>query len=116
MTAPALSIAEILGHEPALMDLPTFFKACGIAPSTGYQEAAAGRLPLEVIRLGRRRYVRTVSAWKFLGLMPEENGAAPTYQAGASAGNNDEAARVPAGPPQSSKSALTSNEEIRTAP
>ncbi|WP_055527120.1 hypothetical protein [Streptomyces graminilatus] len=107
MTAPALSIAEILGHEPALMDLPTFFKACGMAQSTGYQVAAEGNLPLEVIPLGRRRYVRTVDAWKFLGLIPQENGTAPTYQAGAPAGN-DEAARVPAGPPQSSRSALTS--------
>lgn len=31
----------------------------------------------------------------------KQDGTAPTYQAGASAGN-DEAARVPAGPPQSS--------------
>lgn len=35
------------------------------------------------------------------------SGASPVYQPGESAGN-DEAARVPAGPPQSSKSALTS--------
>lgn len=104
MTAPALSIAEILGHEPALMDLPTFFKACGTAESTGYQLAAQGRLPLEVIPLGRRRYVRTVEAWKFLGLLPQENGDSPRYQPGESA-ENDEAARVPAGPPLSSKSA-----------
>lgn len=40
----------------------------------------------------------------------KQDGAAPTYQAGASAGN-DEAARVPAGPPQSSKSALTSKQD-----
>lgn len=106
MTAPALSIAEILGHEPALMDLPTFFKACGMAQSTGYQVAAQGLLPLELIPLGRRRYVRTVEAWKFLGLLPNDSGTAPTYQAGASAGN-DEAARVPAGPPLSSKSTPT---------
>jgi hypothetical protein len=110
MKTAALTIAEILGHKPALMDLPTFFKACGMAQSTGYQIAAEGNLPLEVIPLGRRRYVRTVEAWKFLGLMPEENGAAPTYQAGASAGN-DEAARVPAGPPQSSKSVPASKQE-----
>lgn len=98
MTALALSIAEILAHEPALMDLPTFFKACGMAQSTGYQVAAEGRLPLEVIPLGRRRYVRTVDAWKFLGLLPQENGAAPTYQAGASAGNNEGPGYQP-GPP-----------------
>ena len=92
MTAPALSIAEILGHKPALMDLPTFFKACGMAQSTGYQIAAEGALPLEVIPLGRRRYVRTVEAWKFLGLMPEETGAGPACEAGSAAGNDEEAA------------------------
>lgn len=107
MTAPALSIAEILGHEPALTPLPTFFKMLGVAESTGYQVAAEGNLPLEVIKIGRRRYVRTVEAWRFLGLLPNNSDTAPTYQAGAPAGN-DEAARVPAGPPQSSKSALTS--------
>jgi hypothetical protein len=96
MTAPALTIAEILAHEPALMDLPTFFKACGTAESTGYQLAAQGRLPLEVIPLGRRRYVRTVEAWKFLGLLPQENGAALTYQVGASAGNSEAAGYQPA--------------------
>lgn len=106
MTAPALSIAEILAHEPALTALPMFFKMLGVAESTGYQVAAEGRLPLEVIKIGRRRYVRTVDAWKFLGLVPEEKGAAPTYQAGAPAGN-DEAARVPAGRPLSSKSVPT---------
>ena len=105
MTAPALSIAEILGHEPALMDLPTFFKACGTAESTGYQLAAQGRLPLEVIPLGRRRYVRTVEAWKFLGLLPQENGASPRYQPGESAGNDGEAGYQPASPVE--QSALT---------
>lgn len=96
MTAPALSIAEILGHKPALMDLPTFFKACGMAQSTGYQIAAEGALPLEVIPLGRRRYVRTVEAWKFLGLMPEEDGAVPGVQPGTSAGNDEAAGVQPA--------------------
>ncbi|WP_086809861.1 helix-turn-helix domain-containing protein [Streptomyces reticuliscabiei] len=107
MSTGGLSIAEILAHEPALTDLPTFGRMTGQAESTIYQLAAQGRLPLEVIRLGRKRYVRTVDAWKFLGLIPQENGTAPTYQAGAPAGN-DEAARVPAGPPQSSRSALHS--------
>lgn len=102
MTAPALTIAEILGHESALMDLPTFFKACGMAESTGYQLAAQGRLSLEVIPLGRRRFVRTVDAWKFLGLIPQENGTAPTYQAGASAGNDEEPGYQPGSPVEQS--------------
>jgi hypothetical protein len=89
MTASALTIAEILGHRPALMDLPTFFKACGMAQSTGYQIAAEGNLPLEVIPLGRRRYVRTVEAWKFLGLLSEESGAAREVESRASAEHDD---------------------------
>lgn len=79
MASAALSIAQILGHKSALMDLPTFGRMTGQADSTIYQLAAQGRLPLEVIRLGRKRYVRTVDVWKFLGLMPEDNGdGAPT--------------------------------------
>lgn len=89
MSTAALSIAEILGHKPALTDLPTFFEMCGMAQSTGYQEAAAGRLPIEVIRLGRRRYVRTVEAWRFLGLLAEENGAAREVESRASAERDD---------------------------
>lgn len=106
MTAPALSIAEILGHKAALTDLPTFGRMTGQAESTIYQLAAQGRLPLEVIRLGRKRYVRTVDVWNFLGLVPQENGAVPGAQPGASAGN-DEAPRGSAGAPLSSQSAST---------
>lgn len=102
-----MTIAEVLAHQSPLTDLPTFGRMTGQADSTIYQLAAQGRLPLEVIRLGRKRYVRTVDVWNFLGLVPQENGTAPTYQAGAPAGN-DEATRVPAGSPQSSKSAPTS--------
>jgi hypothetical protein len=69
----ALTIAQILAHQSALMDLPTFFKAAGIAESTGYQIAAKGELPIEVIRFARRRYVRTLDAWRFLGLINQEN-------------------------------------------
>lgn len=106
MTAPALTIAEIL-DQPALVPLwPTVGKALGLAASTTYQLAAEDRLPIEVIRLGRRRVCRLIDLHRFLGLIPEGNGTAPRYQPGASAGN-DEAARVPAGPPQSSKSAST---------
>lgn len=69
MTA-GLSVAEIL-NLPALVPLwPTAGKALAQAESTTYQLAAEGRLPFEVIRLGRRRYVRTVDLHKFLGLLP----------------------------------------------
>ncbi|MFJ2631095.1 DNA-binding protein [Streptomyces sp. NPDC087422] len=83
MTAAALSIAEVLAHEPALTDLPTFGRMTGQADSTIYQLAAQGRLPLEVIRLGRKRYVRTVEVWKFLGLLPDGNDNAPGVEPGA---------------------------------
>lgn len=107
MTAPALTIAQVLAHESALMDLPTFFDACGVAHSTGYAEAAKGALPIEVIRLGRRRYVRTTDAWKFLGLLPEGNGASPVYQPGESAGNDDAAGYQPAASVEHSPSTST---------
>lgn len=98
MTTPALTIAEILGL-PAVVPLwPTVGRALGLAESTTYQLAAEDRLPIEVIRLGRRRVARTVDLHKFLGLLPEATGAAPTYQAGASAGN-DEGPGYQPGPP-----------------
>jgi hypothetical protein len=81
----ALTIGQILAHQQPLMDLRTFFDACGIPESTGYQEAAKGALPIEVIRLGRRRYVRTVEVWRWLGLVP--------------AGNDDDAGVAPPTPP-----------------
>ncbi|MFG2670524.1 helix-turn-helix domain-containing protein [Streptomyces sp. NPDC048445] len=69
MTA-SLSVAEIL-DLPALVPLwPTVGKAMCQPESTTYQLAKEGRLPFEVIRLGRRRYVRTVDLHKFLGLVP----------------------------------------------
>lgn len=106
MTTAALTISEIL-DQPAIVPLwPTVGRALGLAESTTYQLAAEDRLPIEVIRLGRRRVARTIDLHRFLGLLPQENGTAPRYQPGASAGN-DEAARVPAGPPLSSKSAPT---------
>jgi hypothetical protein len=98
MTAAALTIAEIL-DQPALVPLwPTVGRALGLAESTTYQLAAQGRLPFEVIPLGRRRVARTIDLHRFLGLVPQETGAAPTYQAGASAGNGEGPGYQP-GPP-----------------
>lgn len=102
MTAPALTIAEIL-DQPAVVPLwPTVGRALGLAESTTYQLAAEGRLPIEVIRLGRRRVARTIDLHRFLGLLPQENGAAPTYQVGASAGNDEAAGYQPAAPVEQS--------------
>lgn len=66
-----LTIAELY-DLPALVPLwPTVGQALGLAESTTYQLAAESRLPFEVIRLGRRRNVRTVDLQRFLGLLPE---------------------------------------------
>lgn len=98
MTTPALTIAEIL-HLPAVVPLwPTVGRALGLAESTTYQLASEGRLPIEVIRLGRRRVARTVDLHRFLGLLPQENGAGPACEAGPSAGNDEEAACEAASP------------------
>lgn len=98
MTAPALTIAEIL-DQPAVVPLwPTVGRALALSESTTYQLAAQGRLPIEVIRLGRRRVARTVDLYRFLGLAPQENGAGPGYEPGPSAGN-DEGPGYEPGPP-----------------
>ncbi|MGW3416494.1 helix-turn-helix domain-containing protein [Streptomyces phaeochromogenes] len=96
MTAPALTIAEIL-DQPALVPLwPIVGRALGLAESTTYQLAAEDRLPIAVIRLGRRRVARTVDLHRFLGLLPQETGAGPVYQTGSSAGNDESAGYQPA--------------------
>ncbi|MFF7949390.1 DNA-binding protein [Streptomyces griseorubiginosus] len=92
MTAPALKIAEIL-DQPAVVPLwPTVGRALGLAESTTYQLAAQGRLPIEVIPLGRRRVARTIDLHRFLGLVPKETGAGPACEAGSAAGNDEGAA------------------------
>ncbi|MEW2177175.1 DNA-binding protein [Streptomyces sp. NPDC005406] len=81
-----LSIAEIL-DLPALVPLwPTAGQALGLSESTTYQLAAEDRLPseLKVIRLGRRRVVRTVDLHRFLGLIPGNSEAAAGATATAS--------------------------------
>ncbi|MFM9672749.1 DNA-binding protein [Streptomyces galilaeus] len=103
MTTPALTIAEIL-EQPAVVPLwPTVGRALGLAESTTYQLAAENRLPIEVIRLGRRRVARTIDLHRFLGLIPQENGAGPGYQPGSSAGNGEGAGYQPAPPVEQSE-------------
>ncbi|MDX3235688.1 DNA-binding protein [Streptomyces sp. ME03-5709C] len=76
----AMTIAEIL-DQPALVPLwPTVGQALGLAESTTYMLAAQNRLPIEVIRVGRRRMARIVDLHRFLGLAPEETGVADGYQ------------------------------------
>lgn len=100
MTSPAaLTIADILGL-PAVVPLwPTVGRALGLAESTTYQLAAENRLPVEVIRLGRRRVARTTDLHRFLGLLPEENTVAPGVQPGTPATGDDDAPGVQPGAP-----------------
>ncbi|WP_420034666.1 DNA-binding protein [Streptomyces sp. cg28] len=103
MTSPALTIAQVLDQPPLVPLWPTVGQALGLAESTTYQLAAENRLPIEVIRLGRRRVCRVVDLHKFLGLIPEAVGTAPEVQSGATATRNDEAAGVqPAAPVEQS--------------
>ncbi|WP_046505931.1 MerR family transcriptional regulator [Streptomyces odonnellii] len=74
MTTP-LSIAEIL-DQPAMVPLwPTVGRALGLSESTTYQLGAEGRLPVEVVSLGRRKFVRHVDLLAWLHL-PENSDAA----------------------------------------
>ncbi|HEY5832453.1 hypothetical protein, partial [Streptomyces sp.] len=79
----ASRIAEIIDpNQPAVVPLWSreglcVGKALGLAESTTYQLAAQNRLPIEVIRLGRRRVCRTVDLQRLLRLLPEENDNAP---------------------------------------
>lgn len=103
----ALSVTEVFAL-PAMVDgWPDAAAACGgISRTVWYELVARGETSVPIVRIGRSIKVTRQSLINFLGLT-EENGASPVYQPGESAGN-DEAARVPAGPPQSSRSALTS--------
>lgn len=103
MTArTAMNIAEVLDQPPLVPLWPTVGRALGLAESTTYQLAAENRLPIEVIRLGRRRVARTVDLHRFLGLLPQENGTGPVYQTGSAAGNDEEAGYQPASPVEQS--------------
>jgi hypothetical protein len=93
MTARAgLTIAQILDQPPLVPLWPTVGQALSLAESTTYQLAAENRLPIEVIRIGRRRMARLVDLHRFLGLLPEDEDAAgyqpaaPSEQAIASTG------------------------------
>jgi predicted DNA-binding transcriptional regulator AlpA len=68
-------IGQILAHQPPLMDLRTFAEATGFPESTVYQEAAKGALPIEVVQIGRTKFVRTVDVWRWLGLIGNDDDA-----------------------------------------
>ncbi|MBI0294468.1 DNA-binding protein [Streptomyces sp. PRKS01-29] len=76
----ALTIAELY-DQPPLMDLPTFAKVSGSAISTIYQLAAEGRMPVETVRLGRKRFVRTADVLAWLHLPHNDDKARDAAQA-----------------------------------
>jgi hypothetical protein len=97
VTTPALTIAQIL-DQPAVVPLwPIVGQALGLSESSTYRLAADDQLPIEVIRLGRRRVARLIDLHRFLGLLPEGNAAAPEVQSGTPAAENSDAPGVQPG-------------------
>ena len=103
---PAFSHQDIWALPAMSPAYETLMRLCDVGKTTVAQMIKEGTTPVPVIPVGRQLRVRKIDILNFLGLT-EETGASPVYHPGESAGN-DEAARVPAGPPLSSKSALTS--------
>lgn len=99
MTTPALTIAQLL-DQPAVIPLwPTVGQALGLSESSTYRLAADNQLPIEVIRLGRRRVARLIDLLRFLGILPEGFAAAPGVQPGTPAAENADAPGVQPGAP-----------------
>lgn len=97
MTIKALTTEQVR-RLPAMPTAQDAFAALGISRDLGYQLIRDEEFPVEVIKLGARALrVRRSDLLNFLGLA-EENGAAPVYQPGASAGNDEEAGYQPASP------------------
>ena len=93
--AHGLSVSEALAL-PVMFDVwPTVGQACGIARTTTYQLARENALPIPVVRVGRQLRARRSDLLNFLGIA-EETGAAPEYQTGSSAGNDEAAGYQPA--------------------
>lgn len=101
MKTQALTAQEVL-DLPAMPTAQDAFAAIGISSDLGYQLIRDGEFPVEVIKLGARALrVRRSDLLNFLGLA-EENGAAPVYQPGASAGNDEEGGYQPPSPVEQS--------------
>ncbi|MFI0772348.1 DNA-binding protein [Streptomyces sp. NPDC021218] len=73
----ALTIADLYGQPPLMALWPTFGRdVCLLAESTTYQLAAENRLPVETVRLGRKRFVRTADVIAWLHLPQNDDSAA----------------------------------------
>lgn len=101
MKTQALTAQEVL-DLPAMPSAQDAFAALGISGDLGYQLIRDGEFPVKVVKLGARALrVRRSELLNFLGLS-EENGAAPEYQPGASAGHSEAAGYQPAAPAEQS--------------
>jgi hypothetical protein len=80
--AAALTVAELYDKPPLMPLWPDFGQGvCQMAESTTYQLAAENRLPVETVRLGRKRFVRTIDVLAWLHL-PSKSDAVPLQQSG----------------------------------
>jgi hypothetical protein len=73
----ALTIGDLYDQPPLMPLWPTFGRdICGLSESTTYLLGAEDRLPVETVRLGRKRYVRTSDVLVWLRL--PDTSEAPT--------------------------------------
>ncbi|MFF1417444.1 DNA-binding protein [Streptomyces sp. NPDC058280] len=83
-STPALTIADLYTQPPLMRLWPDFgHRVCGMAESTTYQLAAENRLPVEILRIGRRKFVRTADVLVWLHL-PNNSDAVAVAPAAAS--------------------------------
>ncbi|MDT3395474.1 hypothetical protein RKE29_02205 [Streptomyces sp. B1866] len=76
-TPGRLTIAKLYDQPPLMPLWPDFGRGiCQMAESTTYQLAAQDRLPVETVRLGRKRFVRTADVIAWLRLPQNDDGAA----------------------------------------
>ena len=77
----ALTIAELY-DQPPLMPVLTFTGSIlGMADSTAFQLIKEGRLPVETVRVARKRYVRTSDVLAWLHLQPNGDGTGSSHPA-----------------------------------
>ncbi|AVH57861.1 MULTISPECIES: DNA-binding protein [Streptomyces] len=70
------TVAQMYDQPPLMPLWPDFGRGvCQLAESTTFQLAAEGRLPVETVRLGRKRYVRTIDVLTWLHLPTNDDSA-----------------------------------------
>ncbi|MFF2525931.1 helix-turn-helix domain-containing protein [Streptomyces liangshanensis] len=90
--SPFLLVGDLYAQPPLMLLWPTFGSGvCGMSETTTYHLAAQDRLPVETVRLGRKRYVRTADVLAWLHL-PENDDAAAAVTATASSENASKSA------------------------